>query len=44
MKRTVRIGPALRKGMNAELEIWGVNRKKELFEEELGRKVEIVPV
>lgn len=39
-KKTL-IRPRLRKGMKAELEIWGANQKKNLFEEEFDRVVEI---
>ncbi len=40
-RNTVRIRPRIRRGMDAELEIWGAGQKKELFEEEFGRKVKI---
>ncbi|HLF15706.1 MAG TPA: Ppx/GppA phosphatase family protein [Bacteroidota bacterium] len=39
--KKVKIRPGVKKGMNAELEIWGANQKKGLFEEEFDRTVEI---
>ncbi len=39
--KRVRVRARLRKGVDAELEIWGANQKKGLFEEEFDRVVEI---
>ncbi len=39
--KLVRLKTRLRKGVSAELEIWGANQKKGLFEEEFKRVVEI---
>ena len=39
--KKVKIRPGVKKGLNAELEVWGANQKKGLFEEEFNRAVEI---
>ncbi len=39
--KKVIIRPGVRKGLNAEMEVWGANQKKGLFEEEFNRTVEI---
>ncbi len=40
--KKVKIRPTVRRGLNAEMESWGANQKKGLFEEEFNRSVEIL--
>jgi len=41
-RNAVTIRATVKRGGDVELEIWGANQKKELFETEFGRKVEIL--
>lgn len=40
-KDVLKLKPTIDKNENLDLEIWGVNRRKKLFEEEFGLKIEI---